>query len=96
MQGFLLHESINLPAHTFYPSRVAIASLFASTPLVIIYCGSSQGRGTRCAGWLRDAVKEAGNTVPEVKILTGGIKGFISQYAGREDLLLKLPDEVKE
>jgi len=91
----MLRTSVNLPAHTFYPSRASIARLLGGKESVILFCGSSQGRGPRCAGWLRDALADSASRT-EVLIMDGGIKGFVKTYGGEETLLLKLPEEVKE
>ena len=100
-QGYALVGSLNLPAHTFYPSRATITALLASTGNVILYCSSSMGRGPRCAGWLRDAFALSTATAPttnapaRVKILEGGVKGFVARYQEDAALVYKLPDEVK-
>lgn len=128
----MVRGSLNLPAHTFYPSRRTIArtlisrhrdiitaahstttamtsSARSSGLRVVLFCGSSQGRGPRCAGWLRDALKEeeeeaqqagasktcAADTL-RVMIMEGGIKRFVAKYGGDSELLVQLPDEVKE
>jgi arsenical-resistance protein 2 len=60
----------------------------AKIPLVIFYCGSSAGRGTRAAGWLADVIDdktksqtflESSFLSPAVQsvILEGGIKGWV-------------------
>jgi len=52
---------------------------------VMFYCGSSGGRGTRCAGWFADYVAHraaaeghANFASPEVFVLEGGIKGWVA------------------
>jgi len=52
---------------------------------VMFYCGSSGGRGTRCAGWFADYVAHraaaeghANFGSPEVYVLEGGIKGWVA------------------
>lgn len=92
-KGGTIHSSINIPAQTLYPSLEALYSLVtaAKIPLVIFYCGSSQGRGTRAAGWLADFIddkaesqtshggSEPKSSEPAVQsvILQGGIKGWV-------------------
>ncbi|KIV81874.1 hypothetical protein PV11_04024 [Exophiala sideris] len=90
-EGGTIHSSINIPAQTLYPSLEALYSLVtaARIPLVIFYCGSSQGRGTRAAGWLADLIahkskststpksESTGDFVLESVILKGGIKGWV-------------------
>lgn len=86
VKGGTIHSSINIPAQTLYPSLEALYSLVtaAKIPLVIFYCGSSQGRGTRAAGWLADLIEDksqsksaADDVVVESVILQGGIKGWV-------------------
>lgn len=53
---------------------------------VMFYCGSSNGRGPRCAAWFADyvAARAAAEGVPEnmaepqVFVLEGGIKGWVA------------------
>lgn len=52
---------------------------------VMFYCGSSNGRAPRCAGWFADYVAQraaaAGHASfesPEVYTLEGGIKGWVA------------------
>lgn len=91
----MIKTSINLPAHTIYPSRSDLARTLSRYDQVITFCGSSQGRGPRAAGWLRDAMKQGGYKT-EVLVMEGGIKGFVKAYGDDQDLVHKLPDEVKE
>jgi arsenical-resistance protein 2 len=51
---------------------------------VAFFCGSSSGRGPRCAGWFADVVREekGGEGLIQAMTLEGGIKGWIA--AGRE------------
>lgn len=49
----------------------------------MFYCGSSHGRGPRCAGWFADYIAERAAAEgipesPEVYTLEGGIKGWIA------------------
>jgi arsenical-resistance protein 2 len=53
---------------------------------VMFYCGSSSGRGPRCAAWFADyvAARAAAEGIPEnmaepqVFVLEGGIKGWVA------------------
>ncbi|KAI8648760.1 Rhodanese domain-containing protein [Fusarium keratoplasticum] len=49
---------------------------------IIWYCGSSQGRGLRAAGWFRDYLADQGDKEMRSVILRGGMKGWVT--AGRE------------
>lgn len=91
----MIKTSVNLPAHTMYPTREDVARLLSQHKQVITFCQSSQGRGPRAAGWLRDAFK-AGGYSTEVLIMEGGIKGFFKAYGDDTSVLIKLPGEVKE
>ncbi|KIY02786.1 uncharacterized protein Z520_01251 [Fonsecaea multimorphosa CBS 102226] len=79
--GGTIKHSINLPAQTLYFSLATLYELCAAAhvPLVIFYCGSSRGRGTRAAGWLADYIADQkGRAQLESVILEGGIKGWVS------------------
>lgn len=91
----MVKTSINLPAHTLYPSRQDAARTLSRYEQVITFCQSSQGRGPRAAGWLRDAFKDSGNST-EVLIMEGGIKGFVKAHGDDSSVVHKLPEEVKE
>ncbi|EXJ73270.1 uncharacterized protein A1O5_03030, partial [Cladophialophora psammophila CBS 110553] len=85
-QGGTIKHSINLPAQTLHPSLATVYNLCTSSqiPLVIFYCGSSRGRGSRAAGWLADYIADANEKarptgpVLESVILKGGIKGWVN------------------
>lgn len=91
----MIRASVNLPAHTLYPSAKDVSRMLSGYDQVITFCGSSQGRGPRAAGWLRDAMKAEGYKT-EVLVMEGGIKGFVKAYGNDSDLVQKLPEEVKE
>ncbi|OQV03439.1 Rhodanese-like domain-containing protein isoform 2 [Cladophialophora immunda] len=80
--GGTIKHSINLPAQTLYFSLAPLYNLCtaANIPLVIFYCGSSRGRGSRAAGWLADYIADQGQkkaTTLRSVILKGGIKGWV-------------------
>ncbi|KIX01134.1 uncharacterized protein Z518_10200 [Rhinocladiella mackenziei CBS 650.93] len=89
-EGGTIRTSLNLPAQTLFPSLSTLHALCVSAkiPLVIFYCGSSRGRGTRAAGWLADFIEEhlpsaptSGDEAPWVvksAILQGGIKAWVA------------------
>ncbi|KAL4906721.1 hypothetical protein BDW74DRAFT_137010 [Aspergillus multicolor] len=80
-EGGTIKGSLNLPAQSLYPSLPTLFALVrgAGVKDVIFYCGSSQGRGTRAAGWFADYLKEQGVEENEIKSwkLEGGIKGWV-------------------
>ena len=72
----MVKTAINIPAQSFYMTRLNWLNLLGEISLVIFYCSSSNGRGPRCAGWYQDLLKETGNTISEAAVLEGGIKGW--------------------
>ncbi|KAI5849244.1 Rhodanese-like domain-containing protein [Tricharina praecox] len=83
-EGGTIKHSINLPAHSLYPTREAIYNLLhgAGVSLAIFYCGSSNGRGPRASAWLQDYINEKGDETIKSVALEGGIKGWVG--AGEE------------
>jgi arsenite methyltransferase len=51
IQGGHIRGSYQWPAQTFYDDLPGFFEKFGNTEQVIFYCGSSSGRGPRCAGW---------------------------------------------
>ncbi|KAG9245719.1 Rhodanese-like domain-containing protein [Calycina marina] len=87
-EGGTIIGSLNLPAQSFWQSRKMLLDLCdrAGIKQVIFYCGSSSGRGPRCAGWMKDYVDDVakfgrGSSLT-VKILKGGIKGWVKEFEG--------------
>ncbi|KAF1986243.1 hypothetical protein K402DRAFT_394102 [Aulographum hederae CBS 113979] len=89
-EGGTLRGSLNLPAQSFYMNRKTLYRLCKGDGVnvitrVIFYCGSSTGRGPRCAGWFADYVAEVGSSEdipenmlePQVFTLEDGIKGWV-------------------
>ncbi|KAL4878044.1 Rhodanese-like domain-containing protein [Aspergillus karnatakaensis] len=85
-EGGTIRGSLNLPAQSLYPTLETLFVLVRSAGVrdVVFYCGSSQGRGTRAAGWFADYLNEKGVSESKVKSwrLEGGIKGWVK--AGEE------------
>ena len=44
---------------------------------LLIYIGSSRGRGTRAAGWFADRIEEQRDSSLRSLVLEGGIKGWV-------------------
>ncbi|EXV04904.1 rhodanese-like domain protein [Metarhizium robertsii] len=84
-EGGTIATSLNLPAHTLYQTRPVIYQLCkqANVKTIIFYCGSSNGRGPRCAGWMQDYLNEMGEASMSAAILKGGIKGWQKKYSGK-------------
>ncbi|POR31639.1 Uncharacterized protein TPAR_08136 [Tolypocladium paradoxum] len=84
-EGGTVATSINLPAHTLYQTRPVIYQLCkqAGIKTIIFYCGSSSGRGPRCAGWMQDYLNEVGEASITAAILKGGVKGWQKAYGSR-------------
>jgi len=70
----MVRGAVNIPAHGFYPCRKTWVEVLGKVPLVIFYCGSSNGRGPRVAGWFQDTLDEVGRKDCAAIVLTGGIK----------------------
>ncbi|KAK3498700.1 hypothetical protein B0T13DRAFT_511834 [Neurospora crassa] len=82
--GGTVSSSINLPAHSFFPTRKSLYALCrqAGIQKVIFYCGSSAGRGPRCAAWMQDYINEVGGDL-QSQVMTGGIRGWVRMYGDR-------------
>ncbi|KAG0651539.1 Dual specificity phosphatase Cdc25B [Hyphodiscus hymeniophilus] len=87
-EGGTVKTSLNLPAQSFYQSRKTLLDLCdrASITQVIFYCGSSSGRGPRCAGWMQDYINDVSKfgrkSALQVLVLKGGIKGWVKDFGG--------------
>ncbi|RDW87695.1 hypothetical protein BP5796_03389 [Coleophoma crateriformis] len=87
-EGGTIRTSLNLPAQSFYQSRKTLLELCdrASIKEVIFYCGSSSGRGPRCAAWFQDYIDDIAKfnkrTDIKVLVLKGGIKGWVKDFEG--------------
>jgi len=87
-EGGTIKTSINLPAQSFYQSRKPLFDLCdrASIKQVIFYCGSSSGRGPRCASWMQDYIDDIAkfgkHPAMKVLVLKGGIKGWVRDFGG--------------
>jgi arsenical-resistance protein 2 len=87
----MVHGAINIPAHSFYPTRFTWLNILGSIPMVLFYCGSSNGRGPRVAAWYQDTLDEAGVTTSEAIVLAGGIKGFVEKFQDLTDPVFHFP-----
>ncbi|KAK3392699.1 hypothetical protein B0H63DRAFT_196 [Podospora didyma] len=79
--GGTIHSSINLPAHSFYPTRKTLYDMCTQAGIkrVIFYCGSSNGRGPRCAAWMQDYTNEVSGDL-QSQVMTGGIRGWVKAH----------------
>ncbi|KFA72956.1 hypothetical protein S40288_05082 [Stachybotrys chartarum IBT 40288] len=84
-EGGTISTSLNLPAQSFYHTRPVLYRLAhqAGINQLIFYCGSSNGRGPRCAGWMQDYLNEVGEKNITALVLKGGIKGWQRTYGGK-------------
>ncbi|CAG8952873.1 hypothetical protein HYFRA_00007587 [Hymenoscyphus fraxineus] len=77
MRGFLLVD-----VRSWLGGRIG----WAGIKMVIFYCGSSNGRGPRCANWMQDYIDDIAKfgmkSTLEVRILKGGIKGWVREFQG--------------
>jgi len=87
-EGGTIKTSLNLPAQSFYQSRKTLLDLCdrAGIKQVIFYCGSSSGRGPRCAAWMKDYIDDISKfgrrSSLTVRVLKGGIKGWVKDFEG--------------
>ncbi|KAJ7893359.1 hypothetical protein B0H14DRAFT_2684725 [Mycena olivaceomarginata] len=70
--------SHNFAAQSLYPTLAAT---------VVFYCGSSNGRAPRCAGWYQDHLDRHSLSSPAILILDGGIRRWLDEYSGVTDLV---------
>ncbi|KAJ8474160.1 hypothetical protein ONZ45_g16047 [Pleurotus djamor] len=87
IDGHCVKGSHQWPAQTFYNDLPAFYEKFRDTKQVIFYCGSSSGRGPRCAGWYQDYLDAQQNPTSQAFVLEGGIKGWIARFAGEADIV---------
>ncbi|KAF7350129.1 S-adenosyl-L-methionine-dependent methyltransferase [Mycena venus] len=79
--------SHNFPAQTFYNQLTSFHAQFNAMSTVVFYCSESVGRGPRCAGWYQDYLETNVMSGPNVVVLEGGIKRWITEYSGEKDLV---------
>ncbi|RDB15985.1 putative arsenite methyltransferase [Hypsizygus marmoreus] len=82
--GGHVRGSDNWHAQTFYDDLPAFFEKYRNTSRVTFYCGSSSGRGPRCAGWYQDYLNETGTTTSAAYVLQGGVKAWLAKF-GNED-----------
>ncbi|KNZ77271.1 Arsenite methyltransferase [Termitomyces sp. J132] len=85
--GGHIRGSENWYAQTFYDNLPAFLEKHKNTSRVIFYCGSSSGRGPRCAGWYQDYLNDKSVTSSTAYVLQGGIKAWLAKYGDQEDLV---------
>ncbi|KAA1475295.1 Rhodanese-like protein [Dentipellis sp. KUC8613] len=88
-ENAFIRGAINLPAHSFYPTLPTLVNVLSRYHTVVFYCGSSNGRGPRVAGWYQDALGAQGITTSRAVVLEGGIKAWVQKF-GESDLTCKL------
>ena len=85
--------ALNLPAHSFYPTRSTIGTVLSRIPIAIFHCNSCSetGRGPRAAGWYREELQKQGVacTQTTVWVLDGGVKEFSALYGEDAELVSK-------
>jgi rhodanese-related sulfurtransferase len=87
----MITGAINLPAQTFYPLLPMLTSILGKIPIVIFHCSSSQGRATRCAGWLQDTLPPGSQC--KVFILDGGMKAWRARFGEDAKMIIEMPAE---
>ncbi|EME38508.1 hypothetical protein DOTSEDRAFT_112487, partial [Dothistroma septosporum NZE10] len=79
-EGGSIRGSINIPAQGFYWNCGILYELAFKSDMewVVFTCGSSDGRGPRCAAWFLEHVRNvAGDNDMNVTVLEGGLKGWV-------------------
>jgi ubiquinone/menaquinone biosynthesis C-methylase UbiE/rhodanese-related sulfurtransferase len=87
--GGHVRGSYQCNAETFYDELATFFDKFGNTKQVIFYCGSSTGRGPRCAGWYQDYLKEKETRTSTAYVLDGGVKGWLAKFEGQEEFVDK-------
>ncbi|KAL9710082.1 hypothetical protein Ac2012v2_006377 [Leucoagaricus gongylophorus] len=85
--GGHVRGSFQCPAQSFYDDSPGYFERFKDSEKVIFYCQSSNGRGSRCAGWYQDYLDSVGCNSSEAYIMAGGIKEWMGKFKGEEDLV---------
>ncbi|KAF9225600.1 NAD(P)-binding protein [Gyrodon lividus] len=85
--GGHVRGSVQKPAQTFYDDLPKFYEEHKGTKQVIFYCGSSNGRGPRCAKWYQDYLNQQGNSQSRALIMAGGIRQWLSMFKEQEDLV---------
>ncbi|PFH48233.1 hypothetical protein AMATHDRAFT_49679 [Amanita thiersii Skay4041] len=86
--GGHVRGSHQCPAQTFYDELPGFFDKFKTSKKVIFYCGSSNGRGPRCAGWYQDYLDAVGaEHKSQAYVLEGGVKEWLTRFTGEEDLV---------
>jgi arsenical-resistance protein 2 len=73
-EGGAIRGSLNIPAHGFWWNRGILYELAykADIEWVVFFCGSSNGRGPRCAAWFLEHVRNtAGDNDMQVSAADG-------------------------
>ncbi|KAF7358706.1 NAD(P)-binding protein [Mycena sanguinolenta] len=96
-ESFLPSRLPSMPSHqslaqTFYNQLSAFHETFASSNSVVFYCGSSVGRGPRCAGWYQDFLDANDNRGPQVLTLEGGFRRWAAEFPGEVEFVDKTHD----
>ncbi|TFK68339.1 S-adenosyl-L-methionine-dependent methyltransferase [Pluteus cervinus] len=89
--GGHVRASHQWPAQTFHNELAKFYEEFGNTKEVIFYCGSSNGRGPRCAGWyqeyLDDLQRQGEDIVSKAVVLEGGVKAWLAKFGGDKTLV---------
>lgn len=85
--GGHVRASEQCPAQTFYDELPCFHQIFREKKQVIFYCGSSNGRGPRCAKWYQDYLNEVSDTHSKAYILSGGFKEWKKRFGSDPELV---------
>lgn len=84
--GGHVRGSVQCPAQTFYDDLPSFHERFGEKKQVVFYCGSSHGRGPRCARWYQDYLNDKGDTKSQAFVMRGGIKEWKERFGGNDAL----------
>ncbi|KAI6009018.1 S-adenosyl-L-methionine-dependent methyltransferase [Pisolithus microcarpus] len=84
--GGHVRGSVQCPAQTFYDDLPSFYERFGEKKQVVFYCGSSHGRGPRCARWYQDYLNDKGDTKSQASVMRGGIKEWKERFGGNDAL----------
>ncbi|GBE78645.1 hypothetical protein SCP_0115340 [Sparassis crispa] len=85
--GGRVRGSLHCPPQNFFDELPAFVEKFGQTKQVIFYCGLSSGKAPRCSRWYQDRLNDSGIKTSAAYILKGGIKGWLANYDGQEELV---------
>ncbi|PNW81357.1 hypothetical protein CHLRE_07g352550v5 [Chlamydomonas reinhardtii] len=87
-----IKSALNVPSSVFKSEDksqldAVIKEQLAGAEQVVVHCHFSKVRGPTCARALNERLKALGlDNAPEVKVLAGGVAGFMDSYKGDSEV----------